>query len=74
MFNKLKFFIVILVFITVFSINTCFCSDTTYVWSEESIQIPTNAETDQNENSDNFLNITSGSAVLIEQDSRSSTI
>lgn len=60
-----KFFIclnITLVFIFCFNF-TCFAEKTTYVWSNNSSSIQTNAEIE----SSNSLNLESGSAILIEQ-------
>lgn len=71
----LKFLIVlniILAFIFGFYI-TCFAENTAYVWSNNASSLETSADTKESEN-ENSLNLESGSAILIEQTTRSNFI
>lgn len=74
MYNKFKYLIVTILIIIIFSPVTCLSSETTYVWSDLSSSITTNTEISEANNTGNFLNITSGSAILIEQETRSGFI
>lgn len=74
MYNKFKYLIVTILIIIIFSPVTCLSSETTYVWSDLSSSITTNTEISEADNTGNFLNITSGSAILIEQGTRSGFI
>lgn len=66
----MKKFTYFLVFILLFSfISPVFASDSIYVWSESSIPeaVSTSVEPKEKEKQGNFLNLTCGSAVLMEQ-------
>ena len=69
MFRKNKLIICIILIVILFSNTSIFCSDSIYVWSSQSDSIVTNSNVNEDIKSMNPLNLESGSAILIEQNS-----
>lgn len=58
--------IILIISLCYFSLNS-FANNSIYVWSNNSLSVATSPEESNLENPDNFLGITSGSAILMDQ-------